>query len=156
MRRVVVLGIGNTLLTDEAVGARVLDALRDRAGFDGVDLVDGGTLSFTLLDYVESAVALIVVDAGNVGAPPGSVHSFEGAAMDAFLSGPGRQRSVHEVGLLDLLSVARLHQVLPERRALVCVQPERIGWGLSLSPPVEAAVPAAAAEVLRLLRRWQA
>lgn len=150
-----VLGIGNLLLTDEAVGIGVVDALEHREELEGVALIDGGTLSVTLLEYVETAPALIVVDSGNLAAAPGTVRSFEGEAMDVFLARTGRRRTVHEIGLLDLLAMARLREVLPARRALVCIQPAQIDWGLKLTPAVKAAVSAAADEVARIFRRWQ-
>jgi hydrogenase maturation protease len=155
--RTVILGIGNVLLSDDAAGIRAAEHLGRRlAGRNDVQIIDGGTLSFTLLEYLENAEALIVIDAAQVGAAPGAVQSFESEAMDAFLTDTARQRSVHEVGLLDLLSIARLREELPEKRALVCIQAALIGWGLELTPAVGAALPAAADEAERLLDRWWA
>lgn len=150
----VVLGVGNTLLTDEAAGVQVVDVLRQRSDLGSVALIDGGTLSFTLLDSIASAPALVVVDAAELGAAPGTVRSFRGPAMDRFL-GTSRHRTVHEVGLLDLLAMARLLDVLPARRALVCIQPAQIGLGLELSPPVQAAMDRAVDVVVDLLARWR-
>ncbi len=148
-----VLGIGNTLLGDEAVGARVIEGLSERRLLPGTHLLDAGTLSFPLLGLIEAADALIVIDAAHLAAAAGTVRSFQGEAMDQFLATTDRRRTVHEVGLLDLLAIARLRDALPERRALVCIQPACVSWSLSLSPAVEAAVPAAADEVTRLLER---
>lgn len=156
MARTVILGIGNVLLSDDAAGIRTTEHLGRRlAGRSDVQILDGGTLGFTLLEYLEDAEALIVIDAAQVGAAPGAVRSFESAAMDAFLADTARQRSVHEVGLLDLLSMARLREALPEKRALVCIQAGQVGWGVELTPAVDAAVPAAAEEAERLLERWR-
>lgn len=156
MVRTVVLGIGNVLLSDDAAGIRVAEHLARRlAGRSDVQILDGGTLSFTLLEYLENAEALIVIDAAQLGAAPGAVQSFESAAMDAFLADTARQRSVHEAGLLDLLSMARLRDALPDRRALVCIQAAQVGWGLELTPAVGAGLPAAAAEAERLLDHWR-
>lgn len=152
----VVLGIGNTLLCDEGAGVHVLAALGTRDESSGMTLVDGGTLNFALLTHLEDAAALIVVDAGNLMASPGTVSSFEGEAMDSFLARTDRRRTVHEVGLLDLLAIALLRETLPARRALVCIQPARVDWGLTVTPAVEPAVDRAADEVLRILRRWRA
>ena len=67
-----VLGIGNTLLTDEGVGIHVLQALDAEWGqASDVTLLDGGTLSFTLAGPIEDADALIVVDAANIQSSPG-------------------------------------------------------------------------------------
>lgn len=155
MARTVILGIGNVLLSDDAAGIRTAEHLGRRlAGRSDVQVLDGGTLSFTLLEYLEDAEALIVIDAAQVGAAPGAVQSFESEAMDAFLADTARQRSVHEAGLLDLLAMARLREELPEKRALVCIQAAQVGWGLELTSAVGAALPAAADEAERLLQRW--
>jgi len=105
--KTLVLGIGNTLLTDEGVGIHVLDRLATEALPENVSLLDGGTLSFTLAGPIEEAEALVVVDAANLKSAPGTLQVFEGEAMDAFLMG-NRKSSVHEVGLTDLRAIAML------------------------------------------------
>ena len=89
-----------------------------------------------------SADALLVLDAAQLDAAPGTVRVLEGATLDEFLRAP--RCSVHELGLRDLLDAARLTDSLPARRALVGVQPRRVGIGDALSPAVAAAIPAAA------------
>jgi len=149
-----VLGIGNTLLTDEGVGIHVINALEARfADADDVVLLDGGTLSFTLAAAIEDADHLIVVDASELKSVPGTVRTFINADMDAFLNGP--RRSVHEVGLMDLMTIARLVDRLPERRALVGIQPEEMGWGEAPTAAVAAAIPAACGEVAQLIEAWR-
>jgi hydrogenase maturation protease len=73
--------------------------------------------------------------------------------MDQFLSST-RRRSVHEVGLIDLLDMARLRDCLPPRRALLCIQPGRIDWSEELSLPVEQALDEAGRQAVALLNRW--
>jgi hydrogenase maturation protease len=151
---VLVLGVGNRLLTDEGAGVHVVEHLaREHPDLAGVTWLDGGTLSFTLAGPIEETDALIVVDAADLGAAPGTVRVYQGAEMDRFV---GRARlSVHEVSLLDLLAIARLTGHLPGHRALVGIQPADLGWGDQPGPVVAAAVPAAAAEVLALIRAWR-
>ncbi len=74
--------------------------------------------------------------------------------MDAFLK-TTRRRSVHEVGLIDLLDMARLHGCLPRQRALLCIQPQHIDWGETLSPHVAAALPDAVGQARATLQRWK-
>jgi hydrogenase maturation protease len=149
-----ILGLGNVLLTDEAVGVAVLAALADDAEADpNLSLLDGGTLSFTLAGPIGDAAQMIVIDAAALGEPPGSIRVFEGAAMDEQLS--RHAKSVHEVSLSDLMDIARLTDSLPRRRALIGIEPERVDWGSELSPPVAVAVSRAAAEVRSLLNRWR-
>ncbi len=151
--RVAVLGIGNTLLGDDGAGVAVAESLRDELDARGIDVIDGGTLSHSLLPIIEDCEALVAIDAGELHARPGTVKVFDGAAMDEYLL-KRRTGTVHEVGLADLLDMARLRDALPGQRALVAIQPGRIGWGVELSPDVGQAVPAAADEVRRLLEAW--
>ena len=155
-RGVLVLGLGNRLLTDDGVGPAVLDLLhehdRDALERAGARLCDGGTVGLALLPQIEDARALIVVDAARFSGAPGEIRVFEGDAMDAQ---SGRSaNTVHEAGLADLMSAARLAGFLPERRALVGIEPAETGWGMEPTPAVAAAAPQACIEIRALLERW--
>ncbi|MEW5768796.1 MAG: HyaD/HybD family hydrogenase maturation endopeptidase [Pseudomonadota bacterium] len=152
--KTLVLGIGNTLLADEGVGVHVLDLLAGTELPGDVELLDGGTLSFTLAGPIQDAQALVVVDAANLQSPPGTLRVFEGEAMDRFLLG-NRKSSVHEVGLTDLRAIALLTGHWPERRALVAIQPRDVDWGEVPSAEVAAAIPEAVAAVRDLIEAWR-
>jgi hydrogenase maturation protease len=153
MTRTLVLGIGNTLLSDEGVGIHVIDYLQQQhPPSAGVTYLDGGTLSFTLAGEIEDADNLIVVDAAQLGDQPGAVQCMTGASMDHFLG--TAKRSVHEVGLLDLLDIARLTETLPENRALVGIQPDLIDWGEQPTAAVSSAIPVAADHIIDLIAAW--
>lgn len=148
-----VLGIGNLLLTDDGAGIHVVRHLARRQPIrPDIDYVDGGTLNFLLAPRIEEAERLLVVDAAALGAVPGTRHTFHGEDMDRFLQGRGR--SAHEVGLLDLLTMARLVGRLPARRALLGIQPASLDWGDHPTPAVARAIPQAAQEVVHLLEQW--
>lgn len=150
-----VLGLGNTLLSDEGIGVHVIRHLQEAAGFDAdVTCMDGGTLSFTLAEAIESTDRLIVVDAAELKAEPGTVRLFENDAMDEFIGG-NRKRSVHEVSLLDLLAIARLTDSLPQRRALVAIQPDCVDWGDAPTAAVQAAIAPACEAIHTLVERWR-
>lgn len=139
--KLLVLGIGNSLLTDEGVGVAAMRELQARFGARAdMEFLDGGTLSFTLAVPISECDALLVIDAAELGAAPGAVRSFEGEAMDHFL-GANRKSSVHEVGLLDLMSISRLTGHWPQHRALIGIQPAVVDWGEALTPAVAAALP---------------
>jgi hydrogenase maturation protease len=148
-----VLGIGNTLLSDEGVGVHMLAHLEaNHPDLPRVKYLDGGTLSFTLAAWIDEADNLVVIDAAQLDSAPGTVQVFEGEEMDRFA---GRtKRSVHEVSLGDLLAMAHLTGTLPQHRALVAIQPGEIDWGSQLSDAVERALPEAAGRVAGLVRRW--
>lgn len=153
--RTLVLGIGNTLLSDEGIGVHVVQALGPSLGSrPDVTLLDGGTLSFTLAGPIAAADALIVVDAANIRAAPGNWIMLEGEEMDAFLTG-NRKASVHEVGLADLRAIAMLSEHWPQKRAMVAIQPQRVDWGEHPTPAVATAVQPACAAIIQRIGAWQ-
>jgi hydrogenase maturation protease len=137
-------------------GAGVHAAAQVKAAVGAADpslqVLDAGTLGFALLPQVQDCTALIVVDAAREGLAPGTVSVREGAYMDAFVCRRGR--SVHEVGLADLLDMARLSGRLPSHRALIGIEPASVDWGVDCTPAVASALPLAVARVLELLARW--
>ena len=148
-----ILGIGNTLLTDEGAGIHALNLLQSRhPELQNITYIDGGTLSFTLAAYIEDCDRLIVFDAAELKAPPGAVRTMAGAEMDAFLG--AARRSPHEVGLLDLFDIARLTESLPEYRALIGIQPACIEWGMSPTPDVAEGLPIAVEQAVELMGQW--
>ena len=155
-RKTLILGIGNTLLRDEGAGVHAIRMLAGQVGQrNDIELMDGGTLSFSLAGAIEDAEQLIVIDAAQLGGAPGDTQVFEGEQMDAFVGG-NRKRSVHEVSLIDLLMIARLADQLPQRRALIGIQPHYIDWGETPSPHVSAAIQLACDQAMQLIEDWHA
>jgi hydrogenase maturation protease len=153
-QKVVVLGLGNTLQTDEGIGVHVVNYLRQHNHIENVEYIDGGTLGFNLVDPIESADKLIVVDTADLNAKPGSVKVFEGIEMDAFIAG-GKKTSAHEVGLQDALTMALMQGRLPAHRALVGIQPKQFGWGDSPTEDVAMAIPVACQKVFEISQNWK-
>lgn len=150
---ILMLGMGNVMLGDDGVGIRLVERLQTEPAFGATKFVDGGTLSFSLLGLIETTDAMLVADAADLDEAPGTVRLFENEAMDRFLAS-SRRRSVHEVGLCDLLDMARLLDCMPRRRALLCVQPCTIDWTEALSAPVASTFDAAVACASAVLRNW--
>lgn len=149
-----ILGIGNTLLCDEGAGIHALNLFQSSIPeTPNLIFIDGGTLSFTLATYIEDCDHLIVFDAAELKSAAGTVKTLVGGDMDRFLG--AARRSPHEVGLLDLFDIARLTDSLPVNRALIGIQPERIGWGTSPTDVVERALPFAVNDAFKLLVKWQ-
>lgn len=153
---ILVLGLGNTLLTDEAVGVRVAEALAADPATQqlGLKVLDGGTMGLTLLVEMEDAGAMVIVDAAYLEQEPGAIAVFEGSDMDHFLRTRGR--NPHDIGLDDLMDALRLREAVPERRALIGIQPADIRVGESLTDAVAAAIPKATARIIALIEGWRA
>jgi len=150
-----VIGLGNTLRGDDGAGVRTVERLRASAALDGLPIAffDGGTLNFTLLEHFEPSCPLIVIDAAEMSREPGTVQCFVGDAMDRFLR-RDRAATVHEASIAELCDMARLSGRLPERRALVGIQPLALDWRTGLSDPVAKAVERAGQEISDLIGHW--
>jgi hydrogenase maturation protease len=153
---IVVLGVGNTLLTDDGVGVRVVQALAEDAAESGdarpIIYHDGGTIGLALLPLIEDAHSVILVDAANFGGALGEVRRFEGEAMDALLR--AKRSTPHEIAVSDLIQTAELIGAKPPRRALVAIQVGDVTLGAEPQPVVKAAEPIARAEVRDLITAW--
>lgn len=151
-KRVVVLGIGNSLRTDEGIGAHAIARLKTQHAFgEQVELLDGGTLGLDLLHYIDDCDALIVVDAIDAGKSPGTVLRMEGDDIPAELV---QKLSMHQAGLSDLLGILRLRGDKIPTLILFGMQPASFEWGLELSPvaakSMDTLVDAVAAEIGRV------
>ena len=135
---ILVLGIGNVLLTDEGIGVRALNELERRYTFpENVELLDGGTAGIELLRHIRNRDYLIIIDAMKFNQEPGTVTRVEGNDVPAAF----RTRiSPHQLGLSDLLAAAMLTDELPPNLVLFGVEPENLDIGLDLTDTVEASV----------------
>ncbi|MFZ5446267.1 MAG: HyaD/HybD family hydrogenase maturation endopeptidase [Myxococcota bacterium] len=148
---VVVLGVGNVLMSDEGVGVHAVTSLEQRYDFpEGVRCVDGGTSTQELLGDLEGLDHLIVIDAVSAGAEPGALVRLDGEAVPkAFTT----KLSPHQVGISDLLATLTLIGRAPKNVVLFGVEPERLTLDLSLSPRIAARVPELCAQVVAELER---
>jgi hydrogenase maturation protease len=152
VKKTLVLGLGNILLSDEGVGVRVVERLQALYEFpEQVRILDGGTLGLDLLPYVGDADRLLVVDAVEMGAVPGTLVHLEGEKIPSVF---GPKLSPHQVGFADLLDAARLTDSLPEERVLLGCQPASLKVGLELSPAVEAQVELLVERAITELLGW--
>jgi len=137
--RLLVLGLGNVLCSDDGLGVMAVSALM--RGFEWppeVEVLDGGTLGLALLPYLDEAEAAILVDAIRGDAAPGSFMRLEGADVAPAVA---QRLSPHQVGVADLLDGARWLDSYPARVVLLGLVPATIELGVGCSPAVQAALP---------------
>jgi len=135
---ILVLGVGNILLSDEGAGVRVVEGLLRRPDLPRqVQVIDGGTMGLDLLPYLDGKSHLFIVDAIRSQEDPGFLLVEELADPPAYF----RQKiSPHQIGLSELLAVAALQGCLPPSITLFGIVPLRLSTGMELSEPVAAAV----------------
>jgi len=155
VKKTLILGIGNVLLSDDGAGVHAARSLATRlVRRDAVQVLDGGTLSFTLAPMIAGAQRLIILDATQLDGPPGEIRTFIGEEVDRLLGRP--RLTVHEIGLRDVLDVVRLSGDLPSERALIGIQPGSLAWGTELTPAVAGVLESVVARAADLLDRWPA
>ncbi|MBP6900376.1 MAG: HyaD/HybD family hydrogenase maturation endopeptidase [Burkholderiaceae bacterium] len=153
---IVVLGIGNLLWADEGFGVRCVEALAAGWRFGPqVQLIDGGTQGLYLLQHVQQATHLLILDAVDYGLPPGTLKLVEDDEVPRFLG--AKKMSLHQTGFQEVLALARLTGDWPQQVLLVGCQPAELeDFGGSLTPAVKAALEPALAAALARLRDWGA
>jgi hydrogenase maturation protease len=99
--KTLVLGLGNVLMGDEGIGVYVVRALEAHTLPEGVECLDGGTGGFTLLEPLEQAGRIILIDAANDGNPIGTITR----TTPRFSRDYPPTITAHDIGMKDLLDM---------------------------------------------------
>jgi hydrogenase maturation protease len=130
-----VIGVGNAYRGDDAAGLVVARRLRER----GVEAIEQEGEPVALIDVFAARDAVVLVDAVQSGAPPGTVHRFD--VSDGPLPRELRgSTSTHAVGLGEAIELARALGRLPPLVVVYGVEGARFATGVGLSYEVEAAL----------------
>lgn len=149
---IVVLGVGNILLTDEGLGVHVVKELKENYNFTPeITLIDGGTMGMELLTYMRGMKRILLIDAINGGEAPGTVYEFPHRELEQYFT---EHISVHEVGMQDILRIRAIQENPLEDAIVIGVEPESLEIGFEPSAPVQAVLPEVKERVLRVLRNW--
>jgi hydrogenase maturation protease len=150
--KIIVLGLGNILLSDEGVGVHAVEALLEYFDFpEGVWLVDGGTLGLDLLPWIEGVEKALFIDAINLRKEPGAIAVLEDEDIPSYLE---PKFSFHHVGLSDLLFTSTFMGIRPGKVVLIGMQPEKMEVGLTLSATVSENFEKLLQAILEKLREW--
>ena len=121
--KIIVLGIGNILMSDEGVGVRVVEKLLEEYSFPpNVEIYDGGTTGLHgLMPLIEEADHLVVIDAVNGPGEPGSIYRY---TLDDFKLSMPKKLSSHDIGFIECITIAELNGRLPESVVIIGIKPE--------------------------------
>jgi hydrogenase maturation protease len=137
--RAVVLGIGNTILTDEAAGVRSVELLELRYQVpDNVLVIDGGTSGMEMIEDLSDLDFLIVIDVVKTGAAPGTVVKIAGDEIPVFFR---RKLSPHQIALPDVLASLELLDAMPKEIIVLGVEPISLELGMEMTPTIAEQVP---------------
>src|ERR1035437_500008 len=96
-KEILILGIGNYLMGDEGIGVHVANRLQKENLPPGIDIVDGGTGGFHLLEYFETYQTIILIDATLDNNPNGTIRLIKPRFAQDF----PKAMSTHDSGLKD-------------------------------------------------------
>jgi hydrogenase maturation protease len=137
-RNVLILGVGNLLLTDDGFGVHVINELRNTTLPPNVSLIEAGIVSHQLIPELHGADLLIFVDAVEAGDTPGSIFRFRPEDM-RFMS--QLKTSLHEMSLMDVLHMTELTGKRPET-IIIAVQPKDVRTcSMELNDEIRAVIP---------------
>ncbi|WP_042355362.1 HyaD/HybD family hydrogenase maturation endopeptidase [Bacillus rubiinfantis] len=151
--KITILGIGNTLFSDEGVGIHLLPFLKDYFKADEqVEIIEGHTDGMMLLGPVEDAENLIIIDAINAGKEGGSIIQLEGEEIPAYY---GIKMSVHQVGFQEVLYLAKLRERFPKRIVMLGMQPTSLQLSVGLTETNQAKLPQLEQAVIAQVESWR-
>lgn len=150
-RKIAIVGMGNTLLSDDGIGVHVVEALQemgiDRDG--SIQLVDAATSPDILLS-LDAVDKLILIDAADGGCEPGAVYRFGPEEVD---TNGARVDSLHEVNLAHTLWMMEVLGRKPDDIVVFGIEPKRINFGLDPSVELVQKIPEIAELVLEEIER---
>jgi hydrogenase maturation protease len=136
-----ILGVGNPLMGDDALGVLAAQQLQARSDLPSdVVVIDGGTEGIGLIPVMEPYRRVILVDAVPMELPAGTIRRF--TWQDIRLPVREHPLSLHQSDLAEALVLAETLGCLPQEVVIYGVQPQNTDWDHSLSLPVERALPA--------------
>ncbi len=137
-KHILILGVGNLLLSDEGVGVHIAQRMMKMDMPPQVQVVEGGTDGFGLVNVITQADRMILIDAVRGGGQPGSIYRFEIEDCPPF---PDIfKTSVHQISILEVINLSSLIGSTP-RTTIIGIEPACMEMGMELSPAVEAKVP---------------
>ena len=147
--RTLVIGLGNEYRRDDAVGLVVARRLREAAPESVLVLEETGE-GASLLESWQDADTVILIDAVQSGAAPGTVHRLDARAQP--IAKEFFRFSTHAFGLAEAVELGRALGRLPPRLTVYGVEGKSFEAGVGLSPEVEAASQMVGERVLGELR----
>jgi hydrogenase maturation protease len=152
-KKITILGIGNTIFSDEGVGVHVLPLLEEKfRGDSNIEIIEGSTDGMKLLGPVEDTDYLIVIDAINAGKHGGTIITLEGAEIPAYF---GIKMSIHQLGFQEVLFAAKLRERYPKNIVMIGMQPSSLELGVDLTELNQSMLPNLAEAVQQQVMLWR-
>ncbi|MBI5253450.1 MAG: hydrogenase maturation protease [Euryarchaeota archaeon] len=144
MKKVAIIGVGNSIMRDDGVGIHTVQELQKIKLPGNVEVQDADTNAFAVLECMDGKDKAIIIDAYRGGREPGTIYKFKFTPDSSNI-----KLSLHDIDFTDALKSGRHAYRLPPDIVIIGVEPEVIEFGLELSPRVQKAIPNVIEEVLK-------
>lgn len=135
MAKLLVLGIGNSLLTDDGVGVFAAEALQKESWPEEVTIIEGGTFTQDIFYLFEGYDRLLVLDVIHAGHKPGTLYQL---TEDDLISNEKQRMSIHDIDMVDSLKMCELKCGSRPRMEILGMEPQDItSWNIGLSEPCQ-------------------
>jgi len=151
-KSILILGVGNYLMGDEGVGVHLIQQMAKKELPNYIDILDGGTGGFLLLNCFEAYSTVIFVDATMDDKPAGTISLIQPKFASDFPSA----LSVHDVGLKDMIEAVYLMDSKPNIPLFTISIKEMTPMTIDLSPEVDQAIPETIEQILKLCEKLHA
>jgi hydrogenase maturation protease len=134
-KKIGIAGIGNYIVGDEGFGVHVVHYLQQHYQFpDQVEIQDVGTAGIYMAPFLEECDPIFVIDVVDIEGEPGSFHFY--TLSDVKAGNFQTRMSPHQLGLLEILEVAKLRDRAPEHVEFYTVIPKDLHDSIELSEVV--------------------
>lgn len=141
-----IIGLGNELRGDDAVGLLVARRIRQEVG-DRIEVIEAQMVGVGLIDLMEGARVAILIDAARSGQSPGTIHRLDASAGPIALQ--IFPHSSHALGIAEALELARVLGVLPPRVIVYGIEAGNTEAGQALSSPVANALDEVVGQIIQ-------
>lgn len=140
-KRIAIIGVGNLLMGDDGVGIHVVDALMQEKLPSNVQVFDGATRAFDVLDYMDGCDKAVIVDAYKRDGAPGSIYRFIFDPVNDMLD-DSLNLSMHDINFIDALKIGKEIYKLPGEIVIIGIEPRSFECSLEISHELKSVFPA--------------
>lgn len=134
------IGIGNLLMTDDGIGIHVINELQERKLPPNIEVYDGQTIAFLVLEQMDGMDKAVIIDAYRKGEKPGTIYKFR-VKPGVDYHGDRLELSLHDMDFMDALRGGAHAYDLPDDIVVIGVEPETLEMGLEPSQTLKDVIP---------------
>ncbi|MGD0077298.1 MAG: HyaD/HybD family hydrogenase maturation endopeptidase [Sedimentisphaerales bacterium] len=150
-KNVVVIGLGNVLLSDEGIGVHIVRRLsRQQGKYHSIDFIEAGAAGMNLLHLIANRKKAVIIDCAKMGKKPGTIRRFTVDNVQSIKQLSGF--SLHEIDILQVLNLSKQLGECPAEVVFFGIEPESLSPGQKLSNTLSAKIDSYTVDICEELR----